>query len=179
MEDIKNLIFSTPLQLVLDHLLQNSNLEMNDTQVTEEVSGAKRAAIHQSLLTLNQCGIMHRRHEGRRCVNQLNQNLPWIAYLKVVSNILNLNPFVTKIRDIASKIILFGSRATGSNHHDSDYDLLIISSAHEDITHASMKDALAEKLQLLVKTPEEFLDFDTREPVLAEHIRKGIILWEK
>lgn len=179
MEDLKTLVFSTPLQLTLDYLLQNSDLELNDTQLTTEVLGAKRAAIHQSLLTLNQCGIIHRHNEGRRCINKLNQDLPWIVPLKIVSNILNLEPFVSKIRDIASKIVLFGSRATGHNRHDSDYDILIISSAHEEIANASMQNALSEKLQLIIKTPEEFLDFDTHEPVLAEHIRKGILLWER
>lgn len=179
MEDIKSLVFSTPFQLVLDYLLQNSDLEMNDTQLTTEVSGAKRAAIHQSLLTLNQYGIINRRNEGRRCLNKLNQGLPWIAPLKIVSNILDLDPFVTSIKDIATKVILFGSRATGDNRHDSDYDLLIVSTRHEEITNASMQSTLSEKLQLLIKTPEEFLDFDNREPVLADHIRKGIILWER
>ncbi len=180
MEDIKSLIFSTPLQLVFDHLLQNSDLEMNDTQVTAEVSRAKRAAIHQSLLTLNQHGIIHRCTVGRRCSNKLNQSLPWVTPLKVASNILNLESFVSKIQDIAYKIILFGSRAAGNNRHDSDYDILIVSTAaHEEIAQAAMQDPLSEKLQLIVKTPEEFLDFDAREPMLAEHIRKGTILWEK
>lgn len=179
MEELKNLVFSTPLQLTLDYMLQNADLEMNDTQLTTEISGARRAAIHQSLLTLNQYGIIDRRNEGRRCINKLNPNLPWITPLKIVSNILNLEPFVSKIRDVSSKIVLFGSRGSGSNRHDSDYDILIISNAHEEITHASMKDALSEKLQLLIKTPEELLDFDVHEPVLAENIRKGIVLWEK
>lgn len=179
MEDTKNLVFSTPFQLVLDHLLQNSDLEMTDSQVITEITGAKRAAVHHALLKLNRGGISSRRHERRRCLNKLNQNIPWIAPLKIVSNILNLEPFVLKIQDIASKIILFGSRATGSNRHDSDYDILIISTAHEEVMNASMQNALSEKLQLIIKTPEEFLGFDSREPVLSEHIRKGIILWER
>lgn len=179
MEDTKSLVFSTPLQRVLDHLLQNPDIELNDTQLTTEISGAKRAAIHHSLLTLNHYGIIQRHHEGRRCVNQLNHGLPWVSHLKIVSNILNLDMFVSNIRDLASKVILFGSRATGSNRHDSDYDILVVSTAHGDVTHMAMRDPLSEKLQLLVKTPEEFFDFDAREPVLADHIRKGIILWER
>lgn len=179
MEDIKSLIFSTPFQVVLDHLLQNSDLELSDSGVTEGVAGAKRAAIHHSLLKLDQFHIIRRNRQGRKCLNKLNQNLPWIAPLKIVSNILDLDPFITRIKDIAAKAVLFGSRATGDNQHDSDYDILIVSTQLEEITHASMQSTLSEKLQLLVKTPEEFLDFDNREPVLANHIRKGIILWEK
>lgn len=179
MEDIKNLIFSTPFQLVLDHFLQNSDLEMTDSQVINDISGAKRAAIQQALLRLSQCGIIERHHRERRCFNRLEQTLPWIAPLKIVSNILSLDPFIRKISSMSLKAILFGSRATGSNTSDSDYDILIISNTHEKVTHAAMKESLSEKLQLIIKTPEEFLDFDTREPVLAENIRKGITLWEK
>lgn len=179
MESTKSLVFSSPFQVVLEYLLQNPDLELSDSELTAEISGAKRAAVHQSLLKLDRHQIIRRNRQGRKCLNQLNQGLPWIAPLKIVSNILDLDPFVTRIKDIATKVVLFGSRATGDNHHDSDYDILIVSTQHEEVTNASMQSAVSEKLQLIVKTPEEFLDFDNREPVLAGHIRKGIILWER
>lgn len=179
MEYIKNLIFSSPLQLVLDHLLQNSDLDMSDSQLISEVSGAKRAAIHHALLRLSHYGIVHRHHQGRRCFSRLKKSLPWVTPLKIVSNILDLDPFITKVRDVAFKVVLFGSRATGDNNHESDYDILVISMFPDAIVSASRTISLPTKLQLLIKTPEEFLDYDAHDPVLAQHIRKGIVLWEK
>lgn len=179
MEVIKNVLFSSPSQLTLEYLLQNADLEFTDSQITKEISGAKRAAIHQALRRLAAQGIIHRQHRGRRCVNRLVQELSWIAPLKIVSNILRLDPFLARIKNVATKVILFGSRATGSNRHDSDYDVLVISMFPEAVVKAAGEVLPAARLQLLIKSPEELLDFDAREPVLAENIRKGVVLWEK
>lgn len=179
MESFINQLFSTPSQLTLEYLLQNPDLELTDAQITNEISGARRAAIHQALVRLAGQGIIHRQYRGRRCVNRLTQDLPWIAPLKIVSNILHLEPFLVRIKNVATKVTLFGSRATGSNRHDSDYDVLVVSMFPEAVVQAASAVSLAATLQLLIKSPEELLDFDVCEPVLADNIRKGVVLWEK
>ncbi len=48
-----------------------------------------------------------------------------------------LKEFTTEIRKVFTdaKIMLFGSRATGTNHKDSDYDLIIVSEKFSKIPY--------------------------------------------
>jgi len=79
----------------------------------------------------------------------------------------------------SARLLLFGSRAQGTNRAESDFDLLVVTSQAEEVRRTVIHSALEEKIQLLVKSPEEMLDLAIKEPVLTEEIRKGIILWQK
>lgn len=38
---------------------------------------------------------------------------------------------------------------------------------------------ITDKVQLIMRTPEQMLTFDNDDPALNNEIKKGIILWEK
>lgn len=179
MEDIKWQIISTPLLRVLDRMLQHSGEEVSDSDIIEEVVGVKRAAVHQALTRLAAMGITRRVIRGRRCYNELVLDEPWLIHFKIASNILELAPLVENLKGFASKITLFGSRASGANGSDSDIDLAVIAADPDAFLRTANRSNFADRLQMIVKTPEEMLDLDAKEPVLAKEIRKGIVLWEK
>lgn len=177
MEHIKDHIFKTPLLRVLDYLLHQSE-PLTDAQVVAGVSGVKRAAVHQALVQLAEMGIVERTRDGRRCLSRVVSGKSWLLYLKIASNLIALDPLVERLKPHASRIVLFGSRADGSDGAESDFDLLVVAIHPRVIVREADEAALSERLQLLIKTPEEMLDFDEREPVLASEIRKGVVLWE-
>lgn len=179
MEDLKFQLFSTPILKVLDFFLQHSEMELNDTEITEKIKGVKRAAVHQALTRLNNMGVLRRTHRNRRCYNALNIDNPWLIHFKITSNILTIMPLIDKLKDAASSIVLFGSRADGTNRSDSDFDIAITSGNSESVNRLARECDLPEKLQLIIKSPSEMLDLESNEPLLAANIRKGIILWEK
>lgn len=179
MEDIKNSIFSTPLLRVLDCLLEKSGLELSDSEITDEVKGAKRAAVHQALIRLNEMGITKRVRTGRRCYNSIEYQNAWLIPFKIASNILAISPLVDQIKDISTKVILFGSRATGSNRSDSDFDLLVIAGDPGSILREIGEAPNADRVQLIIKSPEEMLAIEKDNAVLAAEIRKGVTLWER
>lgn len=179
MEDVKNKLFTTPLMKVLELILENSDRELSDQDVAKEVLGVKRAAVHDSLVKLNNMGITTRTRRGMRCYNFLGTDRAWIHPLKAAINMMALEPLVSAIKDVSGKIILFGSRADGTNRSGSDFDLLVIAPDAEGVIAIASKSPLSDSLSLIIKTPGEMLDLESSELWLSEKIRKGVTLWER
>ena len=179
METIKNIIFSTPLLRVLCFILQNSSIEISDTEIIKKVEGAKRAAIHQALTRLNELKIIYRTRKGRRCYNKINPDNAWLTPFKITINLLEISPLIDQMKTTSIKIILFGSRADGTNRDGSDFDLLIITNDSSAILQKIRKSPLAEHLQPIIKSPSEMLSLEKDEPILFKEIQKGVVLWEK
>jgi predicted nucleotidyltransferase len=178
-DDVESTFFGTPLLGVLNVLLRHTGIELSDSEVAEKVRGAGRSAVHQALQHLARMGVVRRTNRGRRCFNVLDNGHAWIQPLKVTLSIMDLAPLVEFLKEHATKIVLFGSRADGTYRADSDYDVLVVSSDPEAVHRLAAKMDFGGRLQLLVRTPSEMLDFSSNDPVLAANIRKGAVLWER
>ncbi len=81
------------------------------------------------------------------------------------------------------KIILFGSRAYGSPHADSDVDLLVVMSArnqHDQAVRIRWRLAAPFPVDLIVRTPKEIAwRLEEGESFLTGILAKGKILYEK
>lgn len=96
-----------------------------------------------------------------------------------------------KIRDVIvetihpDKIILFGSRATGKNRMDSDYDIFILKSGIEnerDVTRsvrrALFNNEIIEEIDLVASNPEKFeLNKDNPYKVYKDIHDQGIAIY--
>ncbi len=83
------------------------------------------------------------------------------------------------------KVILFGSRARGDAHPDSDFDLLVIKESTEPRyrrsapLYTAMADLSAE-VELMVYTPEEVSQWsNVKEAFVTTAIREGRVLYER
>lgn len=171
-------LFNTPLWKVLDHLLQNPELELRDTEISLFLKTARKSAINVALRRLAEQGFITRRLLGRQAFNKLNDS-PLITHLKVISNIIAVKDLTDKLKPRCTRIILFGSRARGTHTSESDFDIFVVTSEREKVNKLIRTSMLEEKIQLVSKTPEEMLTFDEDEPALKEEMEKGIVLWEK
>lgn len=173
----KKVIFSTPLLKVLDFLLSNPDLKFSDSDVNRMKIGVKKSAINSALRTLASIGLIERGKQGQMSVNGLIQTKPIVSYLKIVSNLLTIEPLIKKCAPRSYKIILFGSRADGTNSHDSDFDVLVVADDKSQILELLQETRIS--VQIIVKLPEEIMRLHETEPALWDTISKGIILWEK
>lgn len=173
----KKVLFSTPLLKVLDILLLNPDLQFSDSDIGRMKIGAKRSAINSALHALAKVGLVERNKRGQTAVNRLIQTNPTVTHLKIVSNLLTIEPLLKKWIPCAHKIVLFGSRADGTHTHDSDFDLLVVTNDKIKIQKLTNETKLP--LQLILKLPEEMMRLHETEPVLWKAISRGIILWEK
>jgi predicted nucleotidyltransferase len=82
------------------------------------------------------------------------------------------------------KIILFGSRARGEVHVDSDIDLLVIANSPEpryrrsSILYGVMSDIIV-PMDILVYTPQEVEEWkDVRQAFVTTAVREGWLVYE-
>jgi predicted nucleotidyltransferase len=170
-------LFSTPILRVLDFLLQNSDAEFSDSDIGFAALGVKKSSINSALRLLSAIGWVERKKVGKTATNRLCQREAIISYLKIASNLLTISRFVEESKKYSYKMILFGSRADGSNVSDSDFDILTVTHNADMVRKIwSSADFL---LQLVVKIPEEMIGLYEKEPTLSKSIAKGIVLWEK
>lgn len=174
----KQVLFSNPVLKVLDFLLSNSEQELIDAEIAARIKSVKKSAINVALRRLSESGITSRTRRGRMVFNRLKET-PLVLHLKIVSNLVLLQPLVDTMAPKSSKIILFGSRGDGTNNSKSDFDLFVISKEDSTLKKSVRLSPLAEIVQLIIKTPEQMLTFEQEEPVLYEQIKKGIPLWQK
>ena len=180
MEDIKHQLFTTPLLRVLDYLLHHATIQsVTDSDITKNIAGVKRAAVHQSLVKLHRLGVIDRTMKERHCSNILKTDHAWMIPFKIASNLLDLQPLVDDLKVMASKIILFGSRARGTNRAESDYDLLVVTNDADGVRDCIRQSSLRDRVQLVVKSSEDMLDLAAHETVFAASMQEGVILWQR
>lgn len=171
-------LFSTPQLRVLDFMLQNPDMELNDTEITAQVRGVKRSAVNMALRALARMELTERKKRGRMTFNSLIES-PFITRLKVISNLMLIQPLVNKLSPLCNRIILFGSRSEGTHTSESDIDLLIVSSEQSAILKIVRQSGFEDRIQLVIKKIDEWLSLAKDDTVFYNTVRKGIVLWEQ
>ena len=171
-------LFAAPLLKVLNFLLQHPDLSLSDTELVSRVEGVKKSAANMALRRLAALGLVERVPRGAMVLNRLVDS-PLVRQLKVMSNLIALDPILQQLKPLCFTVRLFGSRADGSHVADSDYDLLVVTSKEEAVRRLIRKSDSAEQLQVLIKTPAEMLTSECDEPVLWEQVKKGVLLWQR
>lgn len=85
---------------------------------------------------------------------------------------------VTALRQYSEKIVLFGSCAQGTDTAKSDIDLFVVTRDKPTVQKATQKIKGARHVQWVIKTPQEYVILNGKEPVFAEELSRGILLWE-
>jgi len=175
---LKSKLFSTPMLKVFDFLLQHPDVELNDTEIDERIADVKKSAVNLALRSLSDLGIVERTNRGRMVFNKLIES-PLTSHFRVASNLMQIKPLVDELIPLSIKIVLFGSMAAGANTSKSDYDLLIVTTQPDDVRKVARKYELSERLQLIVKSPEQMLTLEQDEPVFFRQVKEGIELWQR
>ncbi len=82
------------------------------------------------------------------------------------------------------RIVLFGSRATGTSREDSDVDILVVTETELPSVKRAAKLRLALKglgipVDIIVVTPEEYIQYCSwKSSVIAWASREGTVLYE-
>lgn len=109
---------------------------------------------------------------------QANKDNSILKKFKVLRNVIQLFPLAKKLKKISEKIILFGSTSRGKNYKDSDIDLFILTHNKETVKEMVKKSKI-KLLQLIIKTPAEFITLEKKDPTFYQEIIMGVTLWEK
>lgn len=173
--DSHKLLYNSAIWSVFGYILQHPEVGLRGSFLVKMLPNISQAAVYKALEQLTKAKILFQQEDGTL---GLNQNLAWVRQMMIADSLMILQPLVDRLSKISSKIILFGSRANGDYISDSDYDLLMVSSS-PDVRKIIAQSSLEEKIQLILKTPEEWIDFHKTNPELYASVQKGIVLWER
>ena len=176
---MKNDILSSKInQQILGFLCEHPNDSFYSSQIAQK-TGLSIGGVNQTLRLLAKDNLLKAEKKGRMTFYQVDTSSPIIRQFKVFRTILSLDPLVKKLQPFAEKAVLFGSSAEGTNAEDSDIDLLVVSNQKEDVNNMFNKFRSGHKIQLILKSPQEYVSLEKKEPVFFAELEKGTSLWQK
>lgn len=173
-----NMLLSTAAQKVWDFLCRSPQEAFFSSEVAHRTLLSK-GGVNQILRTMARQGLLHTEKKGRMIFYRVDARSPLIKQFKVLRNVTLAEELTKKIRPFCEKIILFGSGAKGEDTPESDLDIFAVSRENEKVRKLVAPVKENRKVQLVIKTPQEFILLDKKDPVFYEEVQRGIVLWEK
>jgi predicted nucleotidyltransferase len=176
-------IITTVNQKILSLLSKFSDDEFYERQVARSLDIAYGSA-NRSLNQLYSTGVVKRRQEGKMFFYSIDTSNPSVIAFKKLVNLLLLEPLVESLQKIASRIVLYGSCAQGTDTSQSDFDLFVVTNSKENVANIISGFNLPKgfenlRIQPVIKTPIELLQAGDSEKTFIEEVEWGIVLWEK
>jgi len=171
---------NTPEQRIISLLAMNPGQSFYTRQISKTL-GISLGTTHSALRSLETKHILTSRLIGRTKLFELNISMPVVQAFRVLNAILILEPNFKELREIARRIILYGSYAKGAIGPESDLDLLVVTESRKRaldiIDGAQRKTGL--DIRPLIMDQVEWMALEKKSPEFFDELSHGIILWEK
>lgn len=174
--NLRDFFVGMSYQKILVFLSDNFNKSFFDKQIAQETK-LSRGATNTALRKLAKSGLLSLEKKGRMSFYSADFKNPLIGQWKVLNNILEIFPLLKKLEKLSSKVILFGSAAEGTNIKESGIDIFIVSEHPRELREIVSRDK--RNIQLVAKTPAEFVEMGGKNKVFFNEVMRGIVLWEK
>ena len=176
-------IIDTINQKVLNFLAKFSDKEFYERQIARKI-GISYGSANRALNDLYSTGAISRRQEGKMYFYSVDFSNAAITELKKLTNIMLIEPLVEELKDITSRIVLYGSCSQGNDTSRSDLDLFIVSNDKERVMQVVDNFSFPQgfediHIQPVIKSPVELLEAGAFEQTFLAEVEQGIILWEK
>ena len=147
------------------------------SQIARDIRLGK-SSVSRALKALKSYSFIKYAQRGRSIFCEVDRRSPILAKVRVALNLIEIEPKLTALKKIANKIVLFGSCSKGIDTHESDIDLLVITPDKIKTVKLTQSIKFNRRIQWVIKTPQEYIVLNSKEPVFAEELGAGIILWE-
>ena len=176
-------IITTNNQRVLSFLAKFSDKEFYERQVARRL-GISYGSANHALNELFSTGAVTRRREGKMYFYSTDSSAVTITEFKKMINLMLVEPLVEELKELSSRIILYGSCALGTDTSESDLDLFVVSNSREDVSNVISNFKFPRgyeniHIQTVIKTPAELLEGGESERAFIEEVERGILLWER
>lgn len=176
-------IITTNTQKVLSFLIKFSDQEFYEREVARKLDISAGSA-NRALNELFSSSVVKRRREGKMFFYSANSNNAIIPELKIVINLLLIEPLAEALKAISNRVVLYGSCAQGADTSESDLDLFVVSNNKKNVSDTINSFNFPQgyegiHIQPIIKTPVELLESGESERTFLEEIDAGIKLWEK
>jgi predicted nucleotidyltransferase len=176
---MKKILVTTNVQKILWFLIQHPGKEYLEKEIQKSTKISK-AGVNFALKDLWKAKLAKKQKRGKVAFYTVNYTHPVIKQLKVLKNILEVDPILEKLKTNSEKIILYGSCGRGEDTEQSDLDLFIVTnSSEEEILNMINKWRLKRKFQIVIRSPLKYVEMESNEPTFYREVNQGIVLWEK
>ena len=130
---------------------------------------------------LHKENVLIRKYERRHLLFKANSENPAYKDAKVHHNVKliresGLIEYLDKELHYPDAIAIFGSYAKGENDGNSDIDLFVLGNAKKDLNLEMFEKKLKARIQLFVKSKEEFIELQKENKNLANSILNGRLI---
>jgi hypothetical protein len=172
-------LFNSPQQRLLRFLLTEATTTFNLRVLSSKIKNIRGIGGPEGQLEvlseLEALGIVEFL-DNRKAVRLVNEHY-LVPTLKALSSIMDLEGLRPLLEPHCRRGYLFGSRATGSNRTDSDFDLFVVGENAEEIRRVAESYPLGRDLEVVVWPEDEYEHLESKDPGLAVKLANGIQLW--
>lgn len=165
-------------QVILKYLSDNCDEALYESEIAKNAYISVGSA-NQTLKALYKKDMVVLSKKGNMNFYKLDLGNPLVRQFKITQTISEINGLVNRLKPIVSRIILFGSCATGEDTKKSDIDIFVVSSDKAEILNRIASYRSRRKIQYIIKSHQEYIQLDKKDSTLYEQVQKGILLWEK
>lgn len=168
-----------PMRILSFLSLHRKDDAIYGNRVAAEI-GISQGSTSEILRKFADIGLVRAEAVGRTLIYRVQEDHPLLTPFRVVDNIIELQPLVTRLRSICRKVILYGSCALGSDDHNSDIDLFILTDDTEAAQYEIdlFKDGLGRELRSVIVNSIEWISMEESDPVFVQEVAKGRVIWE-
>ena len=183
MVQIFELICKPKLLKVLETFFLNPTSRFSQSELIKKTKLAK-GTIAGILAILTESRILLFEQFGRAKYYTLNRENFQVKQFKRAYNVTSplILDFVNRTKELAHKIILFGSFAIGEDRTDSDIDIFVVTDEQEkkiiDVAE-KIYTKYKRKITPIVRTPEDYIEIAKKEALLFRKISfEGLTVYE-
>jgi DNA-binding transcriptional ArsR family regulator len=165
-------------QRVLRALVERPNEALYVREVSS-LAGVSHGGASEALMHLADLGLATRQERGRLALYTADSAHPVVRYFKVLLNLANLTPLLSSLKPITIELILFGSRAEGSDTPQSDLDLFAIADDKDLVYETIRASDLADHIRPVILSPLESIEMHAQDPLFYDQVMRGILLWKR
>lgn len=176
---LESLVFSTPEQKLLKLMLDSPTTSFTPRVLASLLKGVRGLGGTEGLLRiLNQLATLGivQFNDNNKTVSLVDEHTA-IRVLKTFAAICDLEGVQELVSPISSKGILYGSRSSGRNRTDSDYDVFIVSDQPSQVQSIIGCHPIGKRVELVTYTPDDYHYIEHKEPELARKLDQGIVMW--
>jgi len=176
-------LIATVNQKILSLLAKLSDQELYEREVARKI-GISSGSANRALNELFSSGVISRRREGKMYFYSIDSSNAALTEFKKIINILLIEPLVAELKQMSSRIVLYGSCALGADTSESDLDLFVVSSSKKSASDIISNFKFPRgyeniRIQSVIKTSAELMEGGKPERTFIEEVERGVVLWER
>jgi predicted nucleotidyltransferase len=167
----------TPLGMkILTFLARHPEQEFYMREIAQLINKSV-GGTHKTLKSLQTLNFVIEKKSGRNIYYRVNTTNPSVKNFKIFMTTTELNPLINDLKNIAEKIIIFGSCAIGDDTSDSDIDLFILTQDTKKVNDSLKEKHLERTIQAVVVNAIGLVKLKEKDKAFYQEINKGIVLW--